>query len=64
MNGRRAFGWSAALGVAGLIYIVSVIVTGEHTQNGAWLVMVVVFIAAGVDAVVVTVRDVVGGRDA
>lgn len=40
-----------------MVYIVSVIATGEHAQNGAWLVMVAVFVAAGVDAAIVVVRE-------
>lgn len=56
MSNRRAFAWVAAIAFAGVVYIVSVIVTGKPTHNGAWLLMVIVFVSAGVDMVVCAFR--------
>lgn len=52
MSTRRIVGWIVALGLAALLYIVSIIVTGLHNRNGAWLLLVVVFVFAAIDMAV------------
>lgn len=63
MSERRAVGWVVALGVVALVYVVSVAVTGEWRQNGAWFLLVVAFVGFGADnlRVVIAARGGDGG---
>lgn len=43
-------GWAVVVAVAAVVYLASAAASGALTHNGAWLVLVLVLAAAGVDA--------------
>lgn len=49
MTNARIVCWILGLVAAAVLYVVSVIVTGQHTQNGPWALLMLVLIGAGVD---------------
>lgn len=49
MSARRAVAWLALMGVLALVYVLSVAVSGEWRQNGAWFLLVVAFVGFGAD---------------
>ena len=49
MSALRIVGWIVALAAGAIIYTISIFVTGEHSQNGAWVLLVLTFTAAGAD---------------
>lgn len=50
MSEKRATKWVIALAAACAVYFVSVMVSGTYVRNGAWLLVVLIVLGVGVDA--------------